>query len=113
MTRHPVALCKTLTRRRAPPRTRASDAVTLYACGPAASCSGTAPARLHRLVDALRGHTGGTSTTGDASVESPMGRRAEARRRHASGEADALRAGIPIEDVSDGTVWRRNHGVPA
>lgn len=71
-----------------------------------------------QALDALRGRADGPSTTEDAWVESLVGRRADARRRHAFGEADALRdellrAGIRLEDTPDGTVWHRTHGVPA
>jgi len=71
-----------------------------------------------RARDGLRGRAGQTSAMDDVWVESLVGRRAEARRQGAFEKADALRdellrAGIRLEDTPDGTVWHRNHGVPA
>ncbi len=71
-----------------------------------------------QALEALRGFVTPASAADDAWVESLVARRAEARRRHAFGEADALRdellrAGIQLEDAADRTVWHRIHGAPA
>ena len=68
-----------------------------------------APAR--RGARALPGRPAGPPPEIRAEVDRLLGVRADARRRRAWGEADALRAqlaalGVPVEDTPGGTTWR-------